>query len=207
MSRVPPCDLEREGFPPRHAERASGTDASGDWGDAYNTLTLLLGSGMLAGLIGNRGTGKTHLATCVGAEAITCFGYRREDRLGRRLRPAKYTTAADLFRALRPKDGIAWSEQSELEKYTGPSFLVIDEIQERGHSAFEDRSLVQIIDTRYRNRLDTLLVGNLTPKAFEEQMGSSVVSRMRECGGLIELVGADRRHRPIAPPGRRSNDP
>ena len=179
------------GFMPRHVDNLGNVDRSGLWGQALDRATARLGTGLLAAIIGNRGTGKTQLAACLGAAAIGKWGWTR-DQADRSVWPVKYSTAADLFSTLR--GGMLAGEEVKTRRlYITPRLLVIDEIQERANTEYEARTLVQIIDHRYGFKLDTLILGNLKPEAFREQMGASVMSRMAEAGGVVELVGEDRR--------------
>lgn len=183
--------LGAEGFQPRHTDRLSDCDHSGDWGRVLARLIARLGAGITAAVVGNRGTGKTQMAACLGLAAVDKWGYAT-DRLGQPVRPVKYTTAAEMFTVL--KAGMLSGDEMKTRRlYDSPRLLVIDEIQERANTEYEARTLVQIIDTRYARKLDTVLIGNLKPDAFRAQMGASVISRMAETGGIVELVGEDRR--------------
>jgi len=64
--------------------------------------------------------------------------------------------------------------------------LVIDEVQERGETEFENQKLTAIIDARYRQQRPTLMIGNYKNKAeFAASISPSIVSRIQECGGAI----------------------
>ena len=179
------------GFMPRHVDNLGNVDRSGLWGQALDRATARLGTGLLAAIIGPRGTGKTQLAACLGAAAVGKWGWTR-DHADRPVWPVRYTTASGMFASLRASMQMG-EELAGLRTFMSPRLLVIDEIQERANTEYEARTLVQIIDHRYGHRLDTLILGNLRPEAFREQMGASVMSRMAEAGGVVELVGEDRR--------------
>ena len=66
--------------------------------------------------------------------------------------------------------------------------LVLDEIHEIAGSEWELRELVSLMDARYREERDTLLIGNATRDALSDLLGPSIVSRMRETGGVIEFT-------------------
>ena len=144
------------------------------WNKLLRRLTKRVGTGFLAALIGNRGTGKSQLA--VELIRASCASERR----------AVYTTAMDIFIDLRDAYKLQESERSVLLRFQSPSLLVIDEAQERGETPWEDRMLTALIDYRYSQKRDTVLISNLKRAEFEASMGASVISRMVEAGGIIE---------------------
>ncbi len=146
----------------------------GKWLEVYNTLEKALGTGFIYVLTGNRGTGKTQLGTSL---------IRKSCKL---VEPALYTKALDIFISLREayrKDGD--SESKIIKYFTSPDLLVIDAMEERGETSFEDRLLNHIIDKRYDSVRDTLLITNQTGEAFAESAGPSIISRIHETGGKI----------------------
>lgn len=124
-------------------------------------------------LAGKRGTGKTQL----GVEAIRSYCWESLQ--------AKYTKAIDVFLSIR--EGMAEkSERHAVKPYLTPSLLVIDAMEERGETSWEDRMLGYILDRRYDSMLDTILITNQTKERFAESAGASVVSRIHEAGAVIE---------------------
>jgi len=165
---------EASGVPVRHSEFRP-TEDEGPWREAYDTLKAKIGTGFLYVIMGNRGTGKTQLGTAVIGAA--CY---KKNKVG------KYVKAIDIFIALREayrKDGDA--ESKVINRFVYPDLLVIDAMEERGETAFEDRLLNHIIDKRYDNCDDTLLITNQTPEAFAASAGPSIVSRIHETGDKI----------------------
>ena len=157
----------------RARHRIAPSSTCEPWNKLLNQLTGRLCSGFLAALIGVRGTGKSQLAV----ELI-----RASCKLERR---ALYTTAMDIFIDLRDAYKLQESERAVLLRFQTPSFLAIDEAQERGETKWEDRMLTALIDYRYSQKRDTILISNLKRDEFEASMGASVVSRMVEAGGII----------------------
>jgi DNA replication protein DnaC len=103
---------------------------------------------------------------------------------GKKERPAIYTTAVNLFMEIkdtfRPD-----SEQSELslvKKYTDAGLLVLDEIQEKGSTQFEDRKITQIVDSRYMHERPTILIANYSRNEFAESLSPAILDRIRENG-------------------------
>lgn len=146
----------------------------GPWLDLYNRLVSLLNSGFLLGIHGTRGTGKTQIAICL----IHLMRSRRQSN--------RYTTAFKLLNDIQSSfKSDVLSQKAIIEKYTHPDILIIDEFQVRGESDWEDRMFSSIVDDRYFNRKDTLIISNHKAKEFTDSLGSSIASRMQECGGLI----------------------
>jgi DNA replication protein DnaC len=127
--------------------------------------------GVILLVLGDRGTGKTVMATW----------------LARQLGCGLYIKAADLFESLRATYAVNAKESEKviLDRYRKASFLVIDEIQERKESEWEQSILNNIIDHRYDNFLPTLIIANLKPTAIDACLGASIISRCKRTGGGI----------------------
>jgi Cdc6-like AAA superfamily ATPase len=159
--------------PERHARKTELAGA--EWHACFGTIRAKLQTGFLFALIGTRGTGKTQMAS----ELI------REN--SKRSRASRFLLAMDIFLAIRSsyrKDATT-DEARVVEEFCKPRLLVIDEIQERAETPFEDRILTHILNRRYNDEKDTLLLGNVTQDEFKKAMGPSIVSRLNETGGLI----------------------
>jgi DNA replication protein DnaC len=135
----------------------------------------------IVGIVGNRGTGKTQLA----AEIIKDL---EPDR-------AIYTTAMGLFLRIRATfDKEAKETQDRIvRELSRTPLLVIDEMQERAESAWENQMLTHIIDGRYGNERPTILISNLTAGELTASLGESITDRMRQGGGMIEITGQSHR--------------
>lgn len=149
-------------------------------------LRTLTGTGYLAVLLGPRGTGKTQMAArllCdrfVVKELPDAPFYKAEGS-------AKYTVAADFFMDLKGcyQPGAQRTEQAVINDHTWIDLLVIDEYHVRSGSAWEDQQLMNLIDRRYREMLDTIIICNLDADKFSEMAGASIMSRANETGGII----------------------
>ncbi|MEZ0274628.1 MAG: ATP-binding protein [Roseimicrobium sp.] len=143
---------------------------------AQRTAARLERNGTIA-IIGDRGRGKTVMAT-----------WLADQRRRRYKNPGTYVRSHDLFATIRR----AWHPQSKedewtvLERYRTTPLLVIDEFQERSESAWENRTLVNILDHRHASILPTILIANLTAKAFGDSVGASLVDRIAQTGGIVE---------------------
>lgn len=165
----------RSGFPLRHVKN-QGLAVMGEWELAYDRVldAHRSNAGSMIVLWGIRGTGKTQLAT---RAAIASF-------------PAElclYRKASDIFREIRESYRVGGpSEGAVFASFLKPVLLVIDEAQERGESAFEDRVLTHILDKRYDDLKHTIVISNLKKDELAKSLGSSVVSRIHEIGEAIE---------------------
>jgi DNA replication protein DnaC len=160
--------------PSRHADTTPGENEA--WRAASGRVAGLLGSGCIILLHGKRGTGKTQLA--VEAIRATC----------KRGRSARYVKAIEIFLDIRDSFGGERSEKAAVRAYTAPYLLVIDAMEERGETPFEDRLLNHIIDRRYDDCKDTIIITNQTKQEFAASAGPSIVSRIIETGDTIECA-------------------
>jgi len=79
------------------------------------------------------------------------------------------------------------SEMDILDELTKSDLLILDEIQERGETSFENRLLTHVIDVRYSNNRPTIMIANLPKKELAESLGASIIDRARENGKSIEF--------------------
>lgn len=173
--------MHRKGFPSRYKD---APPCVGDhWWQHYNAALDRVNKGGIVLLYGGPGTGKTRMAyelvpnieppksTCVIRGVTKHF-------------PAIYSTAVNLFMDIRetyqPKS--ERTEKQVVTELTDAALLVIDEIQERGETAFEDRKLTQIIDARYMHNKPTILISNHTREGFAKTLSPQVIDRIRENG-------------------------
>jgi DNA replication protein DnaC len=162
------------GAPERHVKTAPVE--AGEWGSSLRALKGRLGTGMLAALIGGRGSGKTQLAVELMRETTN------------RLKSARFMTAVDFFMRVKETYGrdAAKSEREILNHFCKCSLLVIDEIGKRGQSEWENTLLFELINRRYNEVKDTLIIDNNPAQEFVQSIGPSIASRMNECGGIIQ---------------------
>ncbi len=162
------------GVPLRHARKIAQEPQQGPWLDSFKKARETLGGGVILAFMGKRGAGKTHMATALIRHSCS------------NLKQAVYVKAITVFLTVRKcykSDGV--DELSVIKEFCNPSLLVIDAMEERGETPFEDRILNHIIDARYDALKDTILITNQTPEAFSESVGPSVVSRIHEAGEKI----------------------
>lgn len=178
----PPIDtneiLAERGYPERH--RRQLRNLHGPSLDKANELWPRIASGdCLILLIGDRGPGKTQMATFLAQRLLMAgksAGYYR--KTGDLISEIKYTWA----------DGgkTVGTENDVLKKYRKVPFLVLDEFHEKGASEWESRTLNNIIDHRYDSMLATLIIANMGEAEVRKQISASIVSRAEETGGLVD---------------------
>jgi DNA replication protein DnaC len=164
------------GISSRHENFKLADNESLEWLAQWQKLESGIGKGMIAVIIGERGAGKTQMAVC--AIRVSC----------KLEHSSKFTKALSFFldvRSAYKKDSDS-TEKMIIEKYCAPKMLVIDAIENRSDSSFENLLLNHLIDIRYDRCLDTILIGNFDEKQFAASMGMSIVDRIHECG--IKIV-------------------
>lgn len=165
----------RSGLPLRHREFAErpGSRLTAEQVECAHDATQHMRSGGMAVLLGDRGTGKTQIAVEIARNLIDTARIT-----------VLYTRADEMFRRLR-----RWDDSDERtfdNQLKTVGLLIVDEIQDRGETDFEDRELTRIIDARYGAVKPTLLVGNASTKTLNDRLGPSVISRITEGGGVVE---------------------
>ena len=125
-------------------------------------------------MIGNAGTGKTHLACAIIREA-----------------GGKYRTAPDIVEEMRrAKSFTAAETEADIIDYYGRlKLLVIDEIG-RGISATDEKYMIyQIVNARYNTRKPTVLISNLGKSDFLQYIGVAAADRLVESAEILEMNG------------------
>ncbi len=162
-------------LPTRHTSCQVVVD--GQWGEKFTTLKAKLGTGFIIGLVGTRGNGKTQMAVSLAMDSI------RSKR-----RSARYTTATAFFMRIKGTYGKDADEKEGevVDDFARPRLLVVDEAGKRGGSEWENNLLFELLNRRYNDMKDTILVDNRTLSEFVETIGPSLASRMNEGGGIVD---------------------
>jgi len=159
----------------RIAEPDDADERAAKWWRALIAVGKALDSNGIVALLGNRGCGKTQIASKI-----------IQDNCLRRRVPSIYRRLGDVYGDIRAAYNIrGLSEASILDRLARYGLLVLDECHERAGSDFEARTLARLIDSRYTVMKPTLLISNEMPDAFTESMGPSVADRLRENGKVI----------------------
>jgi DNA replication protein DnaC len=125
-------------------------------------------------MIGNAGTGKTHLACGI---VRKCGG--------------KYRTAPDIVEELRRAKSFTASEtEAQIINYYGHTpLLVIDEIG-RGINAMDEKYMIyQLLNARYNTRKPTVLISNHKKSEFLQYIGVAAADRLVESADMLEMNG------------------
>jgi DNA replication protein DnaC len=123
-------------------------------------------------LCGNPGTGKTHLACALVAEAQR-NGYS-----------ALFTSVAKAVRSIRETWGAPGkTERQAIEAYASVDLLVVDEIGVQSGTANEQNLLFAVLNDRYESMRPTVLISNLDLAGIEKAIGARAFDRLRENGG------------------------
>ncbi len=177
----------RASFPQRHRVALESITLSDEQDKARDTICTKILDGAMVVLAGDRGCGKTQVATNAAwqltGEAGSTF---------------RYWTLAGMIAAYHDaafgpnRAGGSWIADN-----AGVTMLVIDELGERRDTAEVQHILTQVLDYRYRYMLGTLLITNTQPSKLEHDLSASAMSRLMEGGGVIDASSwPNRRARP-----------
>ena len=151
---------------------------NGPWGETEKKIKERLGKdGLLMALVGLRGNGKTQL----GVEAI------RHVTTALAL-PAYFATAQDFINDLKAswREGASETERDVIRRFRKYQLLVSDEFARRGETDWENNQLFDLLNKRYGDQKDTILIANQERAEFIKMIGPSLASRMSEMGAIIE---------------------
>ena len=133
-------------------------------------------SGRNLALLGNPGTGKTHLACAVARHVIrNCGGM------------ARFCSVSELNRTVREAKsyGSAYTESQVIAAFGGYDLLVIDEVGVQSGTDAESRALFDVFNERYQNCRPTILISNLDFDGLREAVGTRIADRVKEDGGEV----------------------
>lgn len=129
-------------------------------------------------LLGDVGTGKTHLSCAIAQQVIRSYGVS-----------ARYTMAIEIIRDIKTTFDKK-SEQTERDVYSSllaPDLLIIDEVGVQHGSDFERQVLFEVIDSRYRQLMPTIVISNLGLAGLRKCLGERSVDRLTDAGGPAVL--------------------
>ena len=158
---------------------------------------MMTGKGAIVALVGERGLGKTTIA------AQLIIDRAKNETLEPWARRPPYRKMTDLIAKLKAIYADFGSIQTEelMEWRDGfcklHPLVIIDELPECDDMKLKDRVLTDILDRRYANNNDTLLITNQTPQEFKSTTNDSILSRLSEHGRIIECKWASFREKAV----------
>jgi DNA replication protein DnaC len=175
--------------PERYADATVTEPAVADWVRAVvaaavvksrtDCISVHTGPSLL--MLGITGTGKTHQA--YGAiRALAVTGIQCQWR---------FSTAADIYAALRPRPKV--DSEEEFRRFAMARLLVIDDLGAAKGSEWVEEINYRLINHRYEHKMPTLITSNLLPKELGAALGERVTSRLVEMAARVVIEGSDRR--------------
>jgi DNA replication protein DnaC len=150
--------------PYKHTKFLASHNKHEIWGNLYKTIAPQIKHGFTIAVLGRRGSGKTQISCCL------CWYCSHRTK-----KPCLYTKARDLF-----------EKTPYLNDYLNPHLLVIDNFEEMKPEW--DMGLIEhIVDIRYEKEKATLILSNDKHTTFKSKLNPSIVDRMGEQGGIVEL--------------------
>jgi DNA replication protein DnaC len=140
-----------------------------------------IGTGPSLLIAGPTGTGKTHQAYGAIRSLLAA---------GVRLR-WEATTAADLYAAQRPQQGI--DPERQLWRLARSPLLLLDDLGAAKQSPWTEELTYRLVNHRYNQLLPTLVTTNLPVAELRDAVGDRVASRLAEMTDRVILAGHDRR--------------
>lgn len=164
---------EEWGAPLRHATATPRFE--GRWGESFKKLQARLGTGFTAALVGTRGNGKTQMA-------VELMRY-----LTGKGRSARFLTTTQFLQMVKAtyRTGAEKTEADVIKELRRPRLLVLDEFASRGASDWEANQLFELLNQRYGDITDTLIIANMSERDFGQLAGDSLVSRINHGGGFV----------------------
>lgn len=143
---------------------------------AYATgFEVAMEEGTSAILVGNPGTGKTHLSAAIAQVVITSGRSVQFTTVGRLLRKVKSTYSKSS----------ALTEDQAIASYLDPDLLIIDEVGVQRGTEAERFILTEVIGQRYEHMRPVIVMGNCTEDDLAAHLGDRLVSRLQEGGGPV----------------------
>lgn len=149
---------------------------SGPWGENLKMLKDRIGKGVIIGIVGGEGTGKTQMA-------VECMRHVTTE-----LRSARYETATGIALTLKATFGGNGSELDELRKLAKPALLVIDEIDKMKQSGWATATFFHLLSMRHNSLRDTIVMGNCQADELRQTLTDYGLARMKQGGGIIECT-------------------
>ncbi len=133
-------------------------------------------SGRCIVMIGDTGTGKSHLACAVASHVIKKY-----------CGTARFTSVSEINRLVRESKGYnaKYSETEVIEAFGNYDLLIVDEVGIQSGSDAESRALFDVFNARYQNKKSTIVISNLNQAQVKEALGQRIFDRLKEGGGEV----------------------
>lgn len=133
---------------------------------------LTQGGGLI--FAGKPGTGKTHLAAAIAQQVM---------KTGRSVLFISVLRAIRLVKECYRRQSTK-TEQQAIESFIAPDLLILDEVGVQFGTETEKLILFEILNGRYEAVLPTILISNLTEAELTHYVGTRVMDRLQEGGGV-----------------------
>jgi DNA replication protein DnaC len=155
----------------------------------------MLNAGACITLLGDYGTGKTHLACALLNALIVDTRWIPDTSV-----TLLYKQIPEVLQSIKDtyKVDSRVSETQVLRSLCNATLLVLDEVGEQRESDFERKYLSQIIDARYRELLPTIVISNKKAGEMANCIGERAVDRLfQPPSKAIPVTGSSYRRQPL----------
>jgi DNA replication protein DnaC len=135
-----------------------------------------LESGRALFMLGNSGTGKNHLATCI-ARQVADAGHSVLFTTAEEMMLAHYDMKVHKLPAGKGMAGL-------LRDFASPSLLILDEMFRQSDTEASDRFLFSVLNARYADCLPTVIISNKDLDEVKALFDPVLVSRLQERGAI-----------------------
>lgn len=157
-----------------------------DW---VNDAPAQVDNGQGLYLVGATGSGKTHLAQAILKRAV--YNHKL---CGMFVTADKYTQLA--YNAIKFKDNVPDGyEDPNTMRYLQEvlDIVVIDSLGSERPTDFTKRTIISLIESRYHQKLATIVTSTLKPQALEQMYSASISSIVTSSCYMAPLKGSDYR--------------
>ena len=140
-------------------------------------------------IVGGSGSGKTHLAQAVLKRAVYKYNLS-----GMFITADKYIQMA--YNEIKFGDELPEGyEDPNTMKYLQETFdiVVVDSLGSERPTDFTKRTIISLIESRYHEKLTTIVTTTMKPSALEQMYSASVASIIKSCCYVAPLKGDDYR--------------
>lgn len=126
-------------------------------------------------LVGEPGTGKTHLALAIA-----------QDLLGKGF-AVRYTTVHELIEQIREtwRNDSTECESAVIKRFTSPHLLILDEVGVQYGKPSEQVEFFKVLNARYNDLRPTIVLSNVTIEEVKLFLGERTFDRLRENEGKV----------------------